>query len=82
MRKKIHNDIDFLRGWQKKIVVFFCLRRCAKVELSLGLNEAGPEIYTYGNLDISTHFGLKKNCIEWLVWPVLIFKKKVSYAKN
>ena len=48
----------------------FLLWSCAKVVLSPGPNGARSEIYTYGNLDISTHFGLKKNCMGLSVWPV------------
>ena len=44
--KKIVKSIDFLRGEEKKIVSIFYLGRCAKVAVSLGLNEAGPEIDT------------------------------------
>ena len=33
-KKKIDKSINFLRGWEKKIVSIFCLRRCGKVELS------------------------------------------------
>ena len=68
-KKKIDKSIDFLRGGEKKIFIF-CLGSCGEVELSLGPNGAHSEIYTEGNLDISTRFGLKKNCIEWSVWPV------------
>ena len=70
IRKKINKDIDFLRGQEKKIVSIFCLRFCGKVGLSLGPNGARSEIYTQGNMDISTHFGLKENCIGRSVWPV------------
>ena len=45
-KKKIDKGINFLRGGEKKMVSIFRLRRCAEVELSWGLNEAGPEIDT------------------------------------
>ena len=46
------------------------LGRWKKGGLSLGPNGAHSEIYTEGNLDISTRFGLKRNCIGRTVWPV------------
>ena len=45
-KKKIDKSIDFLRGWEEKIVSIFRLRRCEKVGLSLGPNGARSEIYT------------------------------------
>ena len=33
-KKKIDKSIDFLRGWEKKMVSIFCLRCCVKVEVS------------------------------------------------
>ena len=45
-KKKIDKNIDFLRGWEKKIVSIFCLGRCGKVGLSWDLNEAGSKNYT------------------------------------
>ena len=45
-KKKIDKSIDFLRGWEKKIVSIFRLRRCGEVEVSWDLNGAGPEIDT------------------------------------
>ena len=69
-KKKIDKSIDVLRGWEKKIVSIFRLRSCEQVGLSGGPNGAGPEIDTQGNLDNSTDFGLKKNCIGRSVCPV------------
>ena len=45
-KKKIDKSIDFLRGWEEKMVSIFHLRSCGKVELSLGPNVARSEIYT------------------------------------
>ena len=45
-KKKIDKSINFLRGWEKKIVSIFCLRSCEQVGVSLGPNGAGPEIDT------------------------------------
>ena len=45
-KKKIDKSIDFLRGWEEKMVSIFRLRRCGKLELSLGPNGARSEIYT------------------------------------
>ena len=45
-KKKIDKSIDFLRGWEEKMVSIFCLGRCEQVELSLGPNVARSEIYT------------------------------------
>ena len=45
-KKKIDKSIDFLRGWEEKMVSIFCLRRCEEVELSLGPNVAHSDIYT------------------------------------
>ena len=45
-KKKIDKSIDFLRGWEKKMVSIFRLRRCGKVAVSWGLNGAGPKIDT------------------------------------
>ena len=45
-KKKIDKSIDFLRGWEKKIVSIFRLGRCGEVEVSWDLNEARPEIDT------------------------------------
>ena len=33
-KKKIDKSIDFLRGWEKKMVSIFRLRRCEKVAVS------------------------------------------------
>ena len=44
-KKKIDKSIDFLRGWEKKMVSIFRLRRCGKA-VSWGLNGAGPKIDT------------------------------------
>ena len=33
-KKKIDKSIDFLRGWEKKMVSIFRLRRCAEVGVS------------------------------------------------
>ena len=38
---------------------WFRLGHCGEVVLSPGPNEARSEIYTYGSLDISTHFSLR-----------------------
>ena len=45
-KKKIDKSIDFLRGWEEKMVSIFCLRSCGQVELSLGPDKARSEIYT------------------------------------
>ena len=45
-KKKIDKSIDFLRGWEEKMVSIFCLGRCEKVEVSPGPNEARSEIHT------------------------------------
>ena len=45
-KKKIDKSIDFLRGWEEKMVSIFCLRSCEEVEVSLGPNVARIEIYT------------------------------------
>ena len=45
-KTKIDKTIDFLRGWEEKMVSIFCLGSCGKVELSLGPNVARSEIYT------------------------------------
>ena len=45
-KKKIDKSIDFLRGWEKKMVSIFCLGRCEQVGVSGDLNEAGPKIDT------------------------------------
>ena len=34
IKKKIDKSIDFLRGWEKKMVSIFRLRRCEKVAVS------------------------------------------------
>ena len=39
-------SIDFLKGWEEKMVSIFHLRRCGEVEVSLGPNVASSEIYT------------------------------------
>ena len=45
-KKKIDKSIDFLRGWEEKMVSIFRLRSCGKVGVSLGPNVARSEIYT------------------------------------
>ena len=45
-KKKIDKGIDFLRGWEKKIVSIFRLRSREEVVVSWDLNGAGPEIDT------------------------------------
>ena len=45
-KKKIDKSINFLRGWEEKMVSIFCLSCCEKVEVSLGPNKAHSEIYT------------------------------------
>ena len=45
-KKKIDKSIDFLRGWEEKMVSIFRLGSCGEVEVSLGPNEARSEIYT------------------------------------
>ena len=45
-KKKIDKSINFLRGWEEKMVSIFRLGRCEKVGLSLGPNVARSEIYT------------------------------------
>ena len=69
-KKKIDNDIDFLKGCKLggKMVSIFCLRCYKKVEASLGPNGAVSEIHTKGSLDITLYFGIK-NVLGQLVWP-------------
>ena len=45
-KKKIDKSIDFLRGWEEKMVSIFRLGSCEEVGLSLGPNMAHSEIYT------------------------------------
>ena len=45
-KKKIDKSIDFLRGWEEKMVSIFRLRCYEEVEVSLGPNVARSEIYT------------------------------------
>ena len=45
-KRKIDKSIDFLKGWEEKIVSIFHLRSYEQVEVSLGPNEAASEIHT------------------------------------
>ena len=45
-KKKIDKSIDFLRGWEEKMVSIFRLRSYEEVGVSLGPNVARSEIYT------------------------------------
>ena len=45
-KKKIDKSIDFLRGWEEKMVSIYRLGSCENVVVSLGLNKAVSEIYT------------------------------------
>ena len=44
-KKTIDKSIDFLRGWEEKMVSIFCLRSCEEVDLSLGPNGDWSEIH-------------------------------------
>ena len=49
--------------------------------VSWDLNEAGPEIYTRGNLDISTDFGVKKIYMA-VGLAIMNFQKKSVIGKK
>ena len=53
-KKKIDKSIDFLRGWEEKMVSIFCLGSCEKVGLSPGPNGAGYETHRVPSYNLNT----------------------------